>query len=224
MNTVFFLSALLIFPGTSATQEREPSGEIISLPAPVLAGSLSVEEALWKRRTVRSYSAEALTLAQLGQLCWAAQGINRPPDHRTAPSAGAFYPLELYIVVGDSGVTGLAAGVYKYLTIGHSLSLVRSGDKRSELRTAGYTQSFFATSPVTLVLTGVYSRTTGKYGDRGIRYVHMEAGHAAQNVLLQAAGLGLNVGIAGAFRDEVLKKVVSAAADETPLYLLPVGH
>ncbi|KAF5427780.1 Nitroreductase [Candidatus Methanophagaceae archaeon] len=197
-------------------------GERIKLPAPDYRSNTSVEEALSKRRSVRFYSGEDLSIEVVSQLLWAAQGITG--TGRTAPSAGALYPLELYLVVGD--VDGLDKGVYQYRPVEHELEKAVTGDLRVELSKAavGQNQEHVRDAAVDLVFTAVYERTTGKYGERGFRYVHMEAGHAAQNVYLQAVSLKLGTVVIGAFIDDKVKELVNAEEQEEPLYIMPVGR
>jgi SagB-type dehydrogenase family enzyme len=202
--------------------ESKNKTDVIKLPQPVLKGEMSLEEALYKRRSVRKYSDEPLLLTAVSQLLWSAQGItDKNEGHRTAPSAGALYPLEVYLVAGS--VIDLACGVYKYNPDGHELVLVLEGDVRDELYSSALYQSPVKESPIVLVITAVYERTTKKYGDRGIRYVNMEAGHSAENICLQATALGLGTVTIGAFNDDAVKKVLNLPADEEPLYILPVG-
>lgn len=215
-----------VLPQLSA-EEYEPEGPIggkddIKLPAPEYDSSISIEQGLLWRRTVRAYKNEPLTLAAVSQLLWAAQGITEPTRGlRTAPSAGALYPLELYVVVGN--VEGVRSGVYKYKPQEHELVKVKDGDVRAELSAAAMGQAHVATGAIVIVFSAVYERTTQVYGDRGIRYVHMEAGHAAQNVYIQAISLSLATGVAGSFGDEDVKGVLNMLEDEQPLYLMPVG-
>ena len=195
---------------------------IIPLPAPLHDGVTSVERALLQRRSVRDYEDASLSLAELGQLLWAAQGITQGSGLRTTPSAGALYPLEVYAVVG--AVDGLAAGVYHYSPQEHGLTLVASGDRRAELRQAALGQAAVQDAPAVIVLAGVYERTAAKYGARAQRYVHMEVGAAAQNVALQAVPLGLGAVYIGAFGDDRISEVLRLRSDEKPLTLLPVGR
>ncbi|UCG06740.1 MAG: SagB/ThcOx family dehydrogenase [Desulfobacterales bacterium] len=196
--------------------------EIIRLPEPRYDGSVSVEHALLTRRSVRNYKNEPLTLAEISQLTWAAQGITTSGGYRTAPSAGALYPLELYVVVGN--VTDLPAGIYKYLCRDHALRRTVAGDKRSELSRAALGQGSIARAPAVLLFCAVYPRIAGKYGDRGIQYTFMEIGHAAQNVCLQAIALDLGTVVIGAFRDNEVKLIADLPADEEPTYFIPVGR
>jgi len=199
----------------------EPAGAI-QLPEPRLKGPVSVEEALLRRRSVREYKDEPLTLAEVSQLLWAAQGITDPRGYRTAPSAGALYPLELYLVVGR--VEGLSAGIYHYIPDGHYLLPVAGGDRRAELAAAALGQAYVRDAPIDLVLSAIPERTTKRYGYRGIQYVHMEAGHVGQNVHLQAVSLGLGTVMIGAFTDERVKQVMNLSKEEVPLYIMPVGR
>jgi len=219
------LSPLLFISGCGEngnTPSASAAGETIDLPAPALYSDVSLEEALLSRRSVRSYSRGALTLNELGQLLWAAQGVTDPSGKRTAPSSGALYPLELYVVVGD--VDGAPDGVYKYRPDSHSIVRVLDGDLRDELAGAASGQGSVRQAAIDIVITAVFARVTDQYGDRGVRYTHLEAGHAAQNVCLQAAALKLGTVTVGAFEDDDVQEVLGAAADEEPLYILPVGR
>ncbi len=190
-------------------------------PEPRFDSEVSVETALKQRRSVRNFTNQSLTIQQLGQILWSAQGMNSPKGYRTAPSAGALYPLEIYLVAGN--VSGLEPGIYKYLPTKHAVSRVANGDKRAELSRAALGQSPVRKAPLVLVFCAVYGRVTGKYGQRGIMYVHMEAGHAAQNVYLQAEALELGTVSIGAFQDEEVKAVLNNDIEEQPLYMMPVG-
>ncbi len=192
------------------------------LPVPHENTGVSVEQAMRSRRSQRRYTSEPLELAEVGQLLWAVQGITGPDGQRTAPSAGALYPLEVYLVAGN--VATLTAGVYKYDPHRHLLQRVASGDRREELAVAAWGQSCVSKAPAVMVLAAVYEHTTRKYGKRGQRYVHMETGHAAQNVYLQAVSLGLGTVTIGAFSDRTVKEIVALADAEEPLYLLPIGR
>ncbi len=200
---------------------RAEAGAMIELPRPRGDGDMSVERALKSRRSVRTFAPAALTLEEVSQLLWAAQGIRAAP-FRTAPSAGALYPLEIYVAVGE--VDGLEAGVYRYDPAAHGLHTVAAGDVRKSVANAAYWQKWIAGGAAVLVISGVYERTTKKYGERGVRYVHMEAGHAAQNVYLQARALGLVTTVVGAFRDGRVKRLLGMRDDEQPLSIMPVGR
>jgi SagB-type dehydrogenase family enzyme len=198
-----------------------PEPWFVKLPQPNLAGSVPLEQTLLSRRSIRTFSREPLTVDDLIQLLWAAQGVTHPQGYRTAPSAGALYPLELYAVVGH--LVGLPSGLYHYSCREHALELKSGRDLRAELCRAALGQRPVERAPITFLMTAVYSRMTDKYGNRGVRYVDMEAGHAAQNLSLQAVALDLKAVVIGAFHDHEVKQVASLPADEEPLYLIPVG-
>ncbi len=200
----------------------EPTERRIRLPAPRYDSDISVEKTLRERRSIREYKDAPLTLSEISQLLWAAQGVTDPMGLRTAPSAGALYPLEVYLVAGN--VQNLPKGIYQYITHGHELLRTAEGDKRSELAYAALDQPSVQEAGAVVVFSAVYRRTTSKYGERGIRYVHMEVGHAAQNVCLQAVALNLGTVVTGAFYDEKVKKVLQLADKEEPLSLIAVGR
>jgi SagB-type dehydrogenase family enzyme len=197
----------------------------VSLPPPRADGDVSVERAIADRRSRREFRDLPLSLADLGQLLWAVQGVTEErTGYRAAPSAGALYPLEVHAVVGSPGVEDLAPGVYRYRPESHDLVVVERGDVQSDLRAAALDQAAVEAAVVDVVVSAVDSRTTRKYGDRGRRrYVPMEAGHAGQNLYLQAESLGLSTVAVGAFRDDRVRDVLNAAADRRPLYVFPVG-
>lgn len=194
----------------------------VVLPEPVQTGEMPLEQALLERRSVRAYQDQTLTLEHLVQLLWAAQGITRADGRRTAPSAGALYPLELRVIVGD--VEGLAPGVYRYSPRNHELMQTAAGDRRARLSEAALNQAAVKDAPAVIVMSAVYQRTTAKYGERGIRYAHMEVGAAAQNVYLQATALGLGTVFIGAFHDEEVSKILLLDDEEAVLCLMPIGR
>jgi len=195
---------------------------VIKLPDPVYKSGTSVEEALLKRRSVREYKKEPLELKEISQLLWAAQGITSEGDGgRTAPSAGALYPLELYVVSGN--INSLTPGVYHYLPSGHTLQQIAEGDKRKLLTAAALMQGAVNKSAAVIVIAAEYKRTTGKYLERGKKYVHIEAGHAAQNIYLQSVSLKIGTVVIGAFTDSLVKLILHLPKSEEPLYLMPVG-
>ncbi len=218
------LAGLLLLAGCESVKNipQPISGDSIALPAPACEGGVSVEQAFLERRSVREYRDEPLTLAEVSQLLWAAQGITHPGGLRTAPSAGALYPLEIYLLAGE--VTGLEPGLYHYEPDGHTLRLVLEGDLRRELSRAALDQSPVLDAPAVIVIAAVYERTKVKYGERGVQYVHIEVGAASENVYLQAASLGLGTVFIGAFRDEEVREVLRLDANEQPLGLMPVGR
>jgi len=228
-----------------ANEPQVPSSStgVIGLPEPRPDSQTSVEAALRQRRSVREFKREALTLAEISQLLWATQGITNPDGKRTAPSAGAAYPLEVLLVVGKrdgeverprepkhpekSGLAGtlaLPAGLYRYRPQGHEVVCVAEGDKRAKLAAAALDQDWLTDAPVTIVIAAVYERTARRYRQRAERYVHMEVGHAAQNVHLQAVALDLGTVVVGAFDDAQVKRVLALADNEQPLCLMPVGQ
>jgi len=204
-------------PKTSRSEVRR-----LKLPPPSHKSSVSVEEALTLRRSIREYEAKPLTLKQVSQILWAAQGITLPEyGFRTAPSAGATYPLEVYLVVKRKGVRDLDPGVYHYLPHSHELELIRTGDYSKELMKAALDQEWVGAAAVNLVINAVYERTTKHYGDRGVRYVYMEVGHVGENVYLQCVSLGLGCVVIGAFYDEEVKRIIGGIGE--PLYVIPIG-
>ena len=191
------------------------------LPAPDRAGRAPLETLLERRRSEREFADRPLDLGELAQLAWAGLGRSRAGRGRTVPSAGALYPLDLYVVAGD--VRDLAPGVYRYDAAAHALDPRSPGDLRRELAEAAVGQSWIADAPAALVVAAVYARLTGKYGDRGVRYARMEVGLVAQNVYLQAEALDLGTTFVGAFHDDAVQEVLGLPADVEPLALLPVG-
>ena len=204
-------------------------GKEVYLPYPRLKGKVSLEEAIARRRSIREYLNKPITIEQLAQILWAAQGITDiKRSFRVAPSAGATYPLILYVVVGEKGVLlsenkYLKAGVYKYIVKKHSLVLVKEDDVREDLAKAALNQEWVLKAPVSIVIVAIYERTTRFYGERGIRYVHIEVGHVGQNIYLQATALGLGTVAVGAFYDDAVRDVIGASKEEHPLYIMPIG-
>ena len=194
---------------------------LIRLPQPRLDGTTSVEAALAARRSIRSFANKPVTLEELSQLLWAAQGITDPRGLRTAPSGGALYPLELFVVAGS--VAALPAGTYRYEPVGHHLVRVAEGDQRPDLADAALGQSTMRKAPVVIAIVADERKTTIKYGERGVRYVHLEAGHAAQNICLQAEALGLGSVVIGAFSDRAVANLLRSPG-LLPLYLIPLGR
>jgi SagB-type dehydrogenase family enzyme len=197
----------------------------MKLPQPHTIGQVSLEEAIKRRRTIRSFSSASLTLDQLSQLLWAAQGITEERGFkRAAASGGALYPMDIYAVVGRAAVEGLQPGIYHYEPEGHTISLLLEGDLREYLARASLHQMWMARAPLNLVVTAEYSRITSKYGERGVRYALMEAGHVSQNIFLQAEALGLGAGIVGAFHDDEVIQVMKILQSHEPLLIMPVGN
>ena len=205
---------------------------MVRLPPPQSRGKISLEETIQKRRSVRRYRREPLHLSQLSQLLWSAQGITGGREFRAAPRAGATYPLEVFVAVGKQSVTTgeasqipeeLKAGIYHYGANSHSLSLGKAGDLRPDLARAAMGQDFIIEAPVAIVICALYHRTSYRYGRRAERYVHMEVGHAGENIHLQAVALGLAAVEVGAFNDEEVREVLGLEEQIKPLYMMPVG-
>ncbi len=199
-------------------------GEImktVKLPDPNTEDGVALNQALAQRRSRRELGKGTLSLNQAGQLLWAAQGVTDPRGLRTAPSGGALYPLEIYLVIGK--VDSMAPGVYRYLPGQHALEPQVMGEHRSALAAASLGQEHIRDNSAVFVITAVYERTTEKYGQRGIRYVHIEVGHAAENLLLTAASLGLEAVMVGAFNDDEVRRLMELPSEEHPLALIPVG-
>jgi len=191
----------------------------IQLPKPIHKGRMSLEEAILKRRSQRSFIQKDLDWSQISQLLWAAQGITAKKwgySFRTAPSAGALYPTEIYLLNKD--------GLFHYFPSSHKLELLADSDLRGLLGAAALGQESVSQAPVNIVICAVYRRVTGKYGQRGIRYVHIEAGHIAQNIHLEAVALGLGSVPIGAFNDKEVKDILSLPSEHEPLYIIPIGY
>ena len=224
MRTPLSLGMTLLFSLGSTGASTTPDAEaVIQLPEPERRGTFSIEHALDERRSVREYRPDPLDLSQIAQLAWAAQGVSDDRrGYRTAPSAGATFPLEIDLLI--HGVDGLDDGVYRYLPREHALRLRFGGDHREGLARAALGQAWIRDAPVVMVLSAVLARTEARYGERAERYVHMEAGHAAQNVYLQGVALEVGTVVVGAFDDDGVASVLQLARGEQPLYLLPLGH
>jgi SagB-type dehydrogenase family enzyme len=203
--------------GGQPSQAIATPKEKVALPPPRLSGPMPLEEALANRRSVREFGEEPLATDQISQLLWAAQGLTDPSGLRTAPSAGALYPLEVYVATAD--------GAFRYVPAEHALEEVTAEDRRAALWRAALRQDAVREAPAVFVLAAVYERTERKYGPtRTPRYVQLEAGHAAQNLLLQAVALGLGGVPIGAFDDAGVQAALGLPAEQKPLYLIPVGQ
>jgi len=189
---------------------------VIQLPKPEMKGKMSLEEAMSKRASVREYRQRELTQEEIGQILWSAGGQTRPWGGRTVPSAGALYPLEIDLATPE--------GLFRYLPERHRLQPRATGNLLPKLAAAALHQNFVARAPAVVVISAVYERTKRRYGSRADRYVHMEAGHAAQNIHLEAVALGLGSVAVGAFDDGEVHRILGLGADEKPLYLIPVGE
>lgn len=217
---IVFIAVLVIAgcgdAGDDVTDIGVGAGEYVDLPPPRVTGGSSLTETLAERRSVRDYDPVGLDAEEMSQLLWAIQGVTSSAGQRTAPSAGGLYPLEVYLVTAN--------GRYHYLPDDHRLEVVGGDDVRQDLSRAALSQEPVAVAPAVFVVAAVYSRTEGRYGDRAERYVHLEAGHAAQNILLQAVALGLGAVPIGAFHEADVQAVLDLPPDHEPLYLIPVGR
>jgi len=202
-----------------------------TLPSPVLQGTVSVEEAISKRRSHRSFIEEKISAEDISQILWAAYGITQPiPDRpglkgglRAAPSAGAMYPLQLYVLIGK--VSDIEPGVYKYVPQGHGIVRVIDKDVKALLASAALGQEMIKTAPACLFYSADFSITTRRYAERGReRYVCMDVGHSAENVYLQAEALHLGTCAIGAFNDAEVRAVMQLPENEEPLYIMPIGR
>jgi SagB-type dehydrogenase family enzyme len=202
----------------STVSEEDMSESPITLPKPRTSGDVSVEAAIAERRSVRRYSPESLKLEEIGQLLWATQGITGDKKaQRAAPSAGGRHPLILYVCRDD--------GVWRYHPEGHTLTQHSNQDVRESLVDVSWRQKFIAEAPCVFIISAIFERTIERYQERGqVRYVPMDAGHAAENLLLQAVALGLGGVPVGAFDDAGVAKALALPKQEEPLYIIPVGH
>jgi SagB-type dehydrogenase family enzyme len=201
---------------STMAKASNPSGDSQVLPPADTNGGIGLHKALFLRRSIRQFKSRDLSVEEMGQLLWAGQGISSPRGYRTAPSAGALYPIEIHLVTSK--------GVFKYNPMEHRLSLLSKDDKRRDLSTAALHQEFVAQAPVTFVVAGIPSRTSAKYGDRAERYVVFEAGAVAQNILLEAVNLQLGAVVVGAFRDSDIRRVASLPKNSIPVVIVSVGE
>lgn len=186
---------------------------MVELPVPEYTNK-SIEECILARRSIRQFQDKDIPLSSISLLVWAAQGITAKRGFRAAPSAGATYPLEIFLAKRD--------GLFRYIPQHHALKKEKTGDMRSEIAECALNQMFIADAGIVFVITGIFERTTRRYGERGVQYVHNEVGHCAQNIHLAAVALGLGSVPIGAFNDGELKQLLELD-DERPLYIVPVG-
>lgn len=218
---VILVFLVIIFSFNRTENQAAQRGEIMELPEPQRTGDVSLEETLEDRRSRRQFDDVSLDSEQLSQLLWAGQGISdERRNFRTAPSAGALYPLETFAAI--SNVDGLEPGLYRYMPEEHALEKIMEGDLSDQLQSDALGQEWVGAAPLNIILTALYERIVPRYGDRAERYTHMEVGHAAQNVYLQAEALGLGTVAIGAFSDEGVSQTLQLE-DEEPLMILPVG-
>jgi SagB-type dehydrogenase family enzyme len=208
------------------TYKEYPSARKVPLPKNFPSPALPVTEALKKRRSTRSFQPEPLSLANVSFLLWAATGIQRTEkgyEFRTAPSAGALYPVETYLVANN--VEGLEQGLYHYNIPDHALEELKLASLGEGLASAALGQKMLAAAPAALVWTGVFARSKWKYAQRAYRYVYLEAGHIAENLALSAASVGLGACHIGAFFDDEVNQVIGVdSVEESVVYLSVVGH
>jgi len=196
----------------------------IHLPPPSQEGGMSLTEAISRRKSIRYFASQLISQLQLSQILWATQGTTDSPwGHRTVPSAGATYPLEVFVVCGGNGIEEIGDGIYHYNIDSHSLVQHHQGDVRVQLAKAALDQEFIHQAPVDIVICAEYERTLRRYGVRGERYVHIEVGHAGQNIYLQATALGLATVVVGAFNDEQVRQALGLDKRYKTLYIMPVG-
>ena len=189
--------------------------DMVKLPSPDFTNA-SIEECMEKRRSVRGYKDQDLSLQQISNILWAAQGITEErSEFRTVPSAGATFPLEVFVAKKD--------GLYRYVPSSHALKQETDKDIRKDIAKAALGQGFISDAGLVVIITALFERTAMRYGGRAARYVHMEAGHCAQNIHLEAVALGLGSVPVGAFRDDDLSRLLKLK-DEEPLYIIPVGY
>lgn len=207
------MAAIALVVVTPSRSQTAPAADRKVLPAPRREGGAALASVLATRRSTRSFARRDLDEVELGQLLWAGQGVN--DGHRTAPSAGALYPITLR--VADR------TGVWRYVPADHALARESAADRRSAIATASFSQETVRGAPAILVVTAAVAITARKYGGRSERYATLEAGHVAQNILLEATALGLAAVPVGAFDDGALRRSLGLPATELPLYLIPVG-
>ena len=222
MKTCCVTLALSLLLCAAPVWSAEPAESTrVNLPAPRTVGDVSVEQALKDRRSLRNPAPTPLTLAEVGQLCWAAQGVTDDKGHRTAPSAMALYPLELYVIAGT--VTSLAPGLYHYEPAAHSLKLVAAGDLRTALDEKAVGQGWISRAPAIFVVSGIAAKMAGMK-DRGRQFMDVEAGLAAQGFFLEATALGLGSTYVGGFKPPDARTLLGIPDSEEILAILPVGH
>lgn len=222
---VFCLIALIVL---MSFKEAVFAANDIKLPKPAFTGKMSVEAAMLKKKSVRHFSKDPLTLEQVSQLLWAANGA-LPVDAisgatvKTLPSAGGIYPLEIFLLTGNDTIKGLPAGIFQYYAISNSLVQTSQGDGRLALAQAALSQLWIASAPAVIVIAASFNKMTAKYGNEGIKYVFMESGSSNQNLYLQAEALGLRMGTVGAFEAGSVSSAIKISAGVTPLLIVPVG-
>ncbi|RKY31331.1 MAG: nitroreductase [Candidatus Omnitrophota bacterium] len=222
----FWLAITLILLLSSGQQNFSFSQDMkIKLNAPDL--KISLKDALNQRRSCRDFKEQAVELNTLASILWAANGEkfdSVTQATRTVPSAGAIYPLRLYLLTGKGGTDQLKEGLYRYQPKEHSLELISEGDRRAELSDACLSQDFIRIAPLSIIITGNIQLSSNRYRDRARQYVYTEAGHAAQNIYLSVTSFGLATVEVGAFIDDKVKTTLNLRREETPLLVMPIGY
>jgi len=203
-----------------------PDAPKVKLPGPAGTGGMPVWEAVGRRRSVRDFRRSPVSAADLSQLLWASQGVTKVMGEyalRSAPSAGALYPIETYLSV--QMIEEIEPGIYHYGVRKHELELLRPGDFRAEVAEAALDQGFLAEAAIVLAWTAVFARSKWKYKERAYRYVYLDAGHIAQNVALAAVALGLgSCQIAALYDDEVNAILGVGGKEESIVYMTALGR
>lgn len=226
MHKVFALLAVIFFCCPGLTLAKDKMEIKLNPPLETLRES-DIRELLKKRRSIRNFSAQSLNLEQLSTILWASLGKNYDSltgATRPIPSAGAIYPLEVYILIGKEAIKNIKAGLYHYLIDKHSLELKIQDDLRLSLSRACFNQDFIVNAPISLIVTAVSNLTMRRYGQRGLRYVFIEAGHISQNIYLITQALGLSTVEVGAFDDNKLKELLLLDKEEDTLIVMPIGY
>ncbi len=211
---ILLFAALLFFYESGTVNELRVLNKT-SLPPPSFYSNYSVEQAILNRESIREYTDESLSLQEISQLLWSGQGITHN-NYRAAPSAGALYPYELYIV--DE------VGVYHYVPENHSLELIMREDIRKELGVVAYNQEHVSNAGLIIVFAGIYEREMEKYGSRGIIYTHIEAGHIAENILLQAVAMNLGACPVGSFSPDKVRNIMNLPKNHEIIYMITAGN
>ncbi|MFP4458029.1 MAG: SagB/ThcOx family dehydrogenase [Candidatus Zixiibacteriota bacterium] len=195
--------------------------QITTLPDPSFDGEVSLEKALKQRRSRRNFEDKSMTIHQAGQLLWAAYGISlQSRQFHTAPSAGATFPSELYLIARD--IEGLEAAIYHYKPKNHSLELIKKGDYSRQLQEIALNQKTIIEAQCNIIIAADFDRTMDHYSERGRQYVYQESGHIGQNIYLQAEAIGLGTVAIGAFDENKIKELIDS--EFTPIYIFPIGN
>jgi len=216
----------MIWPVRPALYKSYPDAKRVSLPAPAVEGGPGLWEVAARRRSHRTFAAAPLSLQALSQLLWATQGITRRQTgyaFRAAPSAGALYPVETYVVAHR--VETIEPGVYHYDVRSHALELINQGDHGDDVARAALDQPMAAQAAAVFVWTAVVDRSKWKYRQRAYRYVYLDAGHIGHALALAAEALSLGSCAIGALYDEEVNAIVGVdGKGETAVYMAVVGH